>query len=170
MDRSHGEDDPRYWVSLTRYQCFRLYVLTKYSVNCRLPQTPRTPTSAAAHYFDDVFTRQRRASLGGRRASGIARSMTRTRSIGARSDWSEKTGEGDGDDEDIQPNGPSRTWSIYKEDDSKAGIPTHEDPDDPINKYVQEQLERIKSHESLEYAEELAAQTDGADDGRNGSL
>ena len=134
------------------------------SVNCRLPQTPRTPTAAASHYFDDVFTRQRRASLGGRRTSGIARSMTRTRSIGNRSDWSEKTN-GDADDDDIQPNGaPSRTWTIYKDDDPKAGVPVPEDPDDPINKYVQEQLARIKSNESAEYAEELTAQTDGAND------
>ncbi len=88
--------------------------------------------------------------------------MTRTRSIGARSDWSEKTG--DGDDEDFQANGaPSRTWSIYK-DDGQTGMPAHEDPDDPINKYVQEQLSRIKSNESLEYAEELAASTNGAVD------
>jgi hypothetical protein len=87
--------------------------------------------------------------------------MTRTRSIGQRSDWSEKTGDVD-EDEDFRPNGgPSRTWSIYK-DDPNTGIPAHEDPEDPINKYVQEQLSRIKSHESLEYAEELAASTDGA--------
>lgn len=94
--------------------------------------------------------------------------MTRTRSIGARSDWSEKTAdtEGDAEDEEFQANGaPSRTWSIYKED-AKSGIPAHEDPDDPINKYVQEQLSRIKSHESLEYAEELTAQTDGTGDER----
>ena len=91
--------------------------------------------------------------------------MTRKRSIGARSDWSEKTGDEDEDD-DVRPNGgPSRTWSIYK-DDPKSGVPAHEDPDDPINKYVQEQLSRIKSHESLEYAEELAALTDGAGDDR----
>lgn len=137
------------------------------SLNCRLPQTPRTPTSGAAHYFDDTFTRQRRASLGGRRPSGIVRSKTRTRSIGQRSDWSEKTGDEDGD-EDIgaRPNGGvSRTWSIYK-DDPHTGVPAEEDPDDPINRYVQEQLNRIKSHESLEFAEELAAQTDGAGDGR----
>jgi len=88
--------------------------------------------------------------------------MTRTRSIGARSDWSEKIG--DGDDEDLQSNGaPSRTWSIYK-DDAQTGMPAHEDPDDPINKYVQEQLSRIKSNESQEYAEELAASTNGAAD------
>lgn len=145
------------------------------SVNCRLPQTPRTPGAAASHYFDDVFSRQRRASLGGRRPTGLARSMTRRRSIGARSDWNSSaaasTAGGDDadadDDVELDANGkpaPARTWSIYKEDGKSNGHPTYDDPDDPINKYVQEQLERIKSHESAEYAEELAAQTDGAAD------
>lgn len=143
-------------------------------LNCRLPQTPRTPTAAAAHYFDDTFLRQRRQSLSGTSGRpGIARSLTRTRSIGARSDWSDKTG---GDDEAIgsTSNGhatPNRTWSIYKEDgDSKTGLPRpEEDPDDPINRYVQEQLDRIKSNEDrepAEFSEELAAQTDGALDAK----
>lgn len=39
-----------------------------------------------------------------------------------------------------------------------------DDPDDPINRYVQEQLKRIRSNEAPEYSEELSAQTDGADD------
>ncbi|KAK3092168.1 hypothetical protein LTR53_019717, partial [Teratosphaeriaceae sp. CCFEE 6253] len=66
-------------------------------VNCRLPQTPRSPTVGAAHYFDDTFHRQRRQSMSGgggangKRPGGLARSLTRQRSIGARSDWSEKT-------------------------------------------------------------------------------
>ena len=97
--------------------------------------------------------------------------MTRTRSIGARSDWSEKTGaEADGDGDDVQSNGTTgRTWTIYKEDDSKVGLPKPEDdPDDPINRYVADQLARIKSNESQEFAEELAAQNDGADDTPNG--
>ena len=102
--------------------------------------------------------------------------MTRTRSIGARSDWTNsrkassagiEDGEEDGEME-FDANGkptPARTWSIYKEDaNGKNGVPAHEDPDDPINRYVQEQLERIKSHESAEYAEELSAQTDGTAD------
>ncbi|KAI7557988.1 hypothetical protein KC317_g11289, partial [Hortaea werneckii] len=136
-------------------------------VNCRLPQTPRTPTTAAAHYFDDVFSRQRRASLGGgsRRPSGPARSVTRKRSIGARSDWSQKTNGDADDDEDFTSHPPSRTWSIYKDDDPNVGIPKPgEDPDDPINRYVHDQLERIKRTESQEYADELAAQNDGASD------
>ena len=147
-----------------------LHLLTCHSVNCRLPQTPRSPSAAAAHYFDDTFTRQRRASLSGRRPSTLQRSKTRQRSIGARSDFSDKTngtnGEGQEEgDADLQSNGdPNRSWTIYREDDPKSGMPAHEDPDDPINRYVQEQLERIKSDESREYAEELAAQTDGGSD------
>lgn len=95
--------------------------------------------------------------------------MTRRRSIGARSDWSEKTGgEADGD-EDVTSQAPSRTWSIYKEDDPDVGLPKPEDdPDDPINRYVHDQLERIKKTESQEYADELAAQNDGTNDQRDG--
>lgn len=129
---------------------------------------------AAAHYFDDTFSRQRRASLGPRRPTGFARSVTRTRSIGQRSDWGSTNGEntenGDNDDDaeedDPAANGkPERSWSIYNEDDPNTGKPRPEDdPDDPINKYVQDQLARIKSHESADLAEELAAQNDGAHD------
>lgn len=141
-------------------------------MNCRLPQTPRTPGAAAAHYFDDVFLRQRRASLGGRRPTGLARSMTNNRGIGARSDFSgaASTAGGDNEDPEITANGSrAPTWEIYKEDGGVNGkngsaMGRHDDPDDPINRYVQEQLERIKSHESAEFAEELAAQTDGAMD------
>lgn len=142
-------------------------ILTVCSTNCRLPQTPRTPSSAAEHYFDDTFSRQRRASLGPRRPTGLARSLTRSRSIGQRSDFSNTTNGDAGDEEDDDDpklnGGPSRTWSIYKDDDPKAGIP-HEDPDDPINKYVQDQLQRIKSNESQEMADELVSMNDGADD------
>lgn len=100
----------------------------------------------------------------------MKRSMTRTRSIGARSDYSAKTN-GDtevGEDEadEVFANGkPERTWSIYKEDGSQGrGPPPTEDPEDPINKYVQDQLARIKSNESAEMAEELASQNDGVNE------
>ncbi|CAK1355315.1 hypotheticalsprotein [Cercospora beticola] len=139
--------------------------------NCRLPQTPRTPSSAAAHYFDDTFSRQRRASLAsGRKSPRLARSLTRTRSIGARSDWSATNGDGDthasGDDADEAfTNGkPERAWSIYQDDANGNKPRPEDDPDDPINRYVTEQLQRIKSNESHEHAEELAAQNDGAND------
>lgn len=140
--------------------------------NCRLPQTPRTPSSAAAHYFDDTFGRQRRASLGqnGRKSPRLARSLTRTRSIGARSDWSGTHGEtepelaGEEADEAFANGKPDRTWSIYQEDANGSTKKPEEDPDDPINRYVQDQLQRIKSNESHEHADELASLNDGAND------
>ncbi|KAL9001383.1 MAG: hypothetical protein Q9169_000274 [Polycauliona sp. 2 TL-2023] len=52
-------------------------------LNCRLPQTPRTPTAAAAHYFDDVFSRSSKASGEQPR---LRRSST-SRSIGNRSSF-----------------------------------------------------------------------------------
>ncbi|EME49794.1 hypothetical protein DOTSEDRAFT_68552 [Dothistroma septosporum NZE10] len=134
-------------------------------VNCRLPQTPRTPGAAAEHYFDDTFIRQRRASLGQRRPTGLARSMTRTRSIGQRSDWGQSTNGDAGDEDDDEhstTSQPNRAWSIYKDDDPKTGRPVEQDPEDPINRYVQDQLARIRSNESAELAEELASQNDGA--------
>lgn len=57
-------------------------------INCRLPQTPRTPGTAANHYFDDIFNRiSKPKPYMGRRAS--------TRSIDARSDWAEEDEETD---------------------------------------------------------------------------
>lgn len=143
-----------------------------YSTNCRLPQTPRTPSSAAAHYFDDTFSRQRRASLGGngRKSPRLARSLTRTRSIGARSDWSAQNGDEEADlagedaDEAFANGKPDRSWTIYQDDANGNKPKPEDDPDDPINRYVQDQLQRIKSNESHEHAEELAAQNDGAND------
>ena len=147
-------------------------------MNCRLPQTPRTPAAAASHYFDDVFTRQRRKSLSGTRRNSLARSLTRTRSIGARSDWTnggDKTpgaastnggDEEDGDDEAAAGSErPARQYSIYKEDPAETG--PKQSNDDHITKYVQEQLQRLKTNESNEFSEEIAATNDGSNEKRD---
>lgn len=144
-------------------------------MNCRLPQTPRTPAAAASHYFDDVFTRQRRKSLSGTRRNSLARSLTRTRSIGARSDWTNggdktpgaaSTNGADGDDGDDEGipgrERPERQYSIYKEDAAEKG--PKESNDDHITKYVQEQLQRLKTNESNEFSEEIAATNDGTNE------
>ena len=144
-------------------------------MNCRLPQTPRTPAAAASHYFDDVFTRQRRKSLSGTRRNSLARSLTRTRSIGARSDWTNggdktpgaaSTNGGDDEDGDDETGAgrqrPERQYSIYKEDPSERG--PKESNDDHITKYVQEQLQRLKTNESNEFSEEIAATNDGTNE------
>jgi len=151
-------------------------------MNCRLPQTPRSPAAAASHYFDDTFTRQRRQSMSGTRRNSLARSMTRTRSIGARSDWTNagattpgapSTAGGDeedgdeGDDEAPAASGDrSRQWGIYKEDASEAAG-KGETPDDHITKYVQEQLQRLKTNDSAEMSEEIAASGEAAADKRD---
>lgn len=46
-------------------------------MNCRLPQTPRTPIAAAAHYFDDLHLRSRTMLRGVRtlRRSSTCRSL-----------------------------------------------------------------------------------------------
>ncbi|KAI1006171.1 Uncharacterized protein K3495_g2050 [Podosphaera aphanis] len=56
--------------------------------SCRLPQTPRTPSTAMAHYFDDTFQRYIAQENGNRKPSRpqMRRSST-ARSISARSDW-----------------------------------------------------------------------------------
>jgi len=144
-------------------------------MNCRLPQTPRSPAAAASHYFDDTFTRQRRQSMSGTRRNSLARSMTRTRSIGARSDWTnagamtprapsttgdEEDGD-DGDDEAPAAAGEKpRQWGIYKENPSEASG-KGESSDDHITKYVQDQLQRLRTNESAEMSEEIAASGDG---------
>jgi hypothetical protein len=142
-------------------------------LNCRLPQTPRSPAAAASHYFDDTFTRQRRQSMSGTRRNSLARSMTRTRSIGARSDWetagartpgAPSTAGGD-DDDDADNEAPA--GEIYKEDPTVSSAGMGESSDDHITKYVQEQLQRLKTNESAEFSEEIAASGDAAADKRD---
>ena len=142
-------------------------------LNCRLPQTPRSPAAAASHYFDDTFTRQRRQSMSGTRRNSLARSMTRTRSIGARSDWetagartpgapSTAGGDDDGDDGDDE----APAGEIYKEDPNET-LGKGESADDHITKYVQDQLQRLKTNESAEMGDEIAASGDAAADKRD---
>lgn len=51
-------------------------------VNCRLPHTPRTPGTAANHYFDDVLSRTAKVPR-----PYLGRRSSTSRSIDARSDW-----------------------------------------------------------------------------------
>ncbi|KAI6244991.1 hypothetical protein HI914_06877 [Erysiphe necator] len=56
--------------------------------NCRLPQTPRTPSTGMAHYFDDIFHRHISYDRA-KSPPAIMRRSSTARSIGARSDWDE---------------------------------------------------------------------------------
>ncbi|KAF2460552.1 Six-hairpin glycosidase-like protein [Lineolata rhizophorae] len=130
-------------------------------INCRLPQTPRTPTAAASHYFDDTFSRTKRRPS----RHHLRRSSTGARSMGARSDWDSTPGSaldtnGDADEHD----GFSRT--------SRAGSTSYFDPESArleqevnqhVAHYVSDQLQRVRSGEAAtEYDDELETQVDGS--------
>ena len=116
------------------------------SISCRLPQTPRTPSTAAAHYFDDVFSRPTRPSNG--KPPRFRRSST-NRSIGNRSSIASLNG----DHEDSR----TRANSVAVVDDEEKA-----EADKHVANYVSDQLERIRSDESVAvYEDEFEAQLDG---------
>ncbi|RKF79101.1 Uncharacterized protein GcC1_049001 [Golovinomyces cichoracearum] len=57
-------------------------------INCRLPQTPRTPSTGMSHYFDDIFHRHTAYEKANSRSrQSLMRRSSTARSISARSDW-----------------------------------------------------------------------------------
>jgi len=120
-------------------------------LSCRLPQTPRTPGSGMAHYFDDIFTRH----VGKPRSPkhpGMRRSST-ARSIDARSDFVASIN-GDHDarsiDHSVGPESPERVRERHEADVHVAN-------------YVSEQLQRVRSNSSADFetGDEFEAQLDG---------
>ena len=128
-------------------------LLTRPRINCRLPQTPRTPSTAAAHYFDDIFSRS--AKPNGSRTPRIRRSST-SRSIGNRSDFA-TTINGDA----LSTNG---------DDIDEGGLAdqaARQEAEQHLNNYVANQLERVRRRESVaDYEDEFEAQLDGFPNGR----
>ncbi|PSR90513.1 Six-hairpin glycosidase-like protein [Coniella lustricola] len=122
-------------------------------VNCRLPQTPRTPSVGMAHYFDDVLSRQilpRSPSM-----PRIRRSST-ARSIGARSDYDESEANGY-EDNGYHSNGGG---SVVGTQDPEF-IRQKEEADEHMRHYITEQLERVKSEQvadTYEHGDEFEAQ------------
>jgi len=112
-------------------------------ISCRLPQTPRTPSTGMAHYFDDIFTRQIGPPSTNR--PHFRRSST-TRSIGARSDF-ESTANGDhGDD--------ARSISNSVPPDNAERERERNEVNSRVANYVSEQLQKVRSNDSLSYDNE----------------
>ena len=115
-------------------------------INCRLPQTPRTPTAAAAHYFDDVFSKPNAAK------PRIRRSST-TRSIGNRSSFNvSASGDLSREDDEAQ----SAIGSVRNE--QHEGERRKSEANEHVAKYVADQLERIQSNEPVFDEDEYEAQ------------
>jgi hypothetical protein len=106
-----------------------------------------------AHYFDDVFTRHTGHPKTPKHP-GIRRSST-TRSIGARSDFDLSTNGDQDDDAHSLGNsvGPDNAERIRERDEANAHL----------EHYVSEQLQKVRSHDSLgfENGDEFEAQLDG---------
>lgn len=121
-----------------------------FRLSCRLPQTPRTPSTGMNHYFDDVFTRHVAHSKP--KAPKFRRSST-ARSMGARSDF------------DASANGDEEARSMGN------SVPTEEpekererrEADVHTANYVMEQLQRVRSNQSMDFdnGDEFEAQLDG---------
>ncbi|MCJ1413301.1 hypothetical protein MMC19_007406 [Ptychographa xylographoides] len=120
-------------------------------INCRLPQTPRTPSVAAAHYFDDIFSRSPKPPNG--KPHHFRRSST-NRSIGNRSSFTTSV---NGDEEE-EARASVAAMTLSNGDNEKE----KNEADEHIAKHVQDQLERIRSNESaVAYEDEFEAQLDG---------
>merc|ERR1711881_186738 len=112
-------------------------------VNCRLPQTPRTPTTAAAHYFDDIWSKTRKGGPRPLRRSSTHRNL----GFGGASSNGDHT---HGDEEDLK---------------KKAEV------DSRVASYVSDQLERMRSNDSANanaIEDEIETKFDGADERTNG--
>jgi hypothetical protein len=131
-------------------------------MTCRLPQTPRTPTGAADHYFDDVFSTTGKPA----RRQTLRRSST-NRSIGFRSDWETST-HGDEDEATSTIRRKNSVGVLDQEAmEQKAAM------EDRLNHYVTGQLQRIKTGMQDYEPDEFETMTDGASEskskyGRNG--
>ena len=129
--------------------------LTLRSLTCRLPQTPRTPTGAANHYFDDIF-----ATSGKPKKPYHLRRSSTSRSIGHRSDWGEST---NGDEDDVTS--PVKRKNSVGIADSEQ-IEQRAAMEARIHQYVSGQLQRIKTGMQEYEPDEFETMTDGTSDAR----
>lgn len=121
-----------------------------------MPQTPRTPTTAASHYFDDVFSGTSKPAKGGARRPGrMLRRSSTSRSIGNRSDW-ESTVNGDAESENDDAN-------------SAHGTVQNDQMEEHFSNYIADQLNRVRTNTTLgAYEDEFLTEADRRN-GANGS-
>ncbi|KAI9722172.1 MAG: hypothetical protein M1828_004855 [Chrysothrix sp. TS-e1954] len=124
-------------------------------MSCRLPQTPRTPTAAASHYFDDVFARRRSVSSAPEK---IRRSST-SRSIGGRSDVD--PGHANGNENAVELSYDAGVPSAIGYPD-EAAMKRREEADGHLAKHVSNQLQKLPSIDTASSIhDEFEAQLDG---------
>jgi len=126
-------------------------------ISCRLPQTPRTPSTGMAHYFDDIFTRHVGPPKTNRPHGYQMRRSSTTRSLGARSDFDVSRNGDDDEDDDAASVGNSVDTENPERERERNEADSH------VAHYVAEQLQRVRSHQSadaFEMGDEFEAQLD----------
>ena len=128
-------------------------------LSCRLPQTPRTPSTGMNHYFDDIFSRHvGQPKINKSPYNQIRRSST-ARSIGVRSDFDASlNGDVDADGED-----DARSIGNSVETENPEKERERREADAHTAHYVSEQLLRVRSNQSADFetGDEFEAQLDG---------
>ncbi|OJD22059.1 hypothetical protein ACJ73_06599 [Blastomyces percursus] len=120
-------------------------------VTCRLPHTPRTPTTAAAHYFDDIFSRFSKPRCS---KSPMVRRSSACRSIGRRSSFT-STIHGD---ESVSTHPLESSTGMLGEEATPSEI------DEQTRHRVHEQVERMARRDSVAaYEDEFGAGTEGSE-------
>ncbi|KAK5660888.1 hypothetical protein OQA88_12261 [Cercophora sp. LCS_1] len=121
-------------------------------VNCRLPQTPRTPSIGMSHYFDDILhrhvdgTRTPKSPLLSPNMPRLRRSST-SRSLAARSDFD--TNDLNGYDEEADGDFPARRGSVghhMLNDPNK--VRERQEADQHLHTYITQQLEKVRVEQS----------------------
>jgi len=148
-------------------------------INCRLPQTPRTPSTGLAHYFDDTFSSglTRKNTFAGGTPGPMRRSST-SRSLGNRSSFVSTATNGDHfsrgqttpavihDVDAVDSyfdNAPSvvTDGDDWGEEDKLERERRKSVADSHFEKFVNDQLTKIKTDESVGvYEDEFEAQLD----------
>ena len=118
------------------------------SINCRLPQTPRTPSIGMSHYFDDILHRH----VGGMQTPKspmmspttprLRRSST-TRSLVARSDFD--TNDLNGYEEEADGSFPVRRGSVAASMfHDPERLKERKEAGEHLHAYISQQLEKVK--------------------------
>lgn len=125
-------------------------------MNCRLPQTPRTPRAGMSHYFDDILHRH----AGGAQtpktpmalsptAPRLLRRSSTSRSLAARSDF-DVNGDGGGDYGAETPyasggGGGNRRGSVNAANmHDPERVRARAEADAHLHSYISQQLERVR--------------------------
>lgn len=144
-------------------------------INCRLPQTPKTPGTGMNHYFDDIFTRGKTRKNSGlnhhqypQTPSSAPHSPRLRRTSTSRSIGNPTSFTAGAASEASHHDGEESAVSVThgEEEERETRLRRKSEADEHVAKYVSEQLTRVRSGSGslgsvAAYEDEFEAQLDG---------